>query len=65
MSKEDAQKFYAEYGSHFPLGRVGEVADTSAAIAFLASDAASFITGISLPVDGGSLLSGPIHVKMN
>lgn len=37
----------------YPIGRVGEVADTSAAIAYLASDEASFITGVSLRVDGG------------
>jgi NAD(P)-dependent dehydrogenase (short-subunit alcohol dehydrogenase family) len=36
-----------------PLGRVGEVADVAAAVAFLASPAASHITGHELPVDGG------------
>ena len=36
-----------------PLGRLGEVADMADAIVFLASDAARFITGIGLPVDGG------------
>jgi NAD(P)-dependent dehydrogenase (short-subunit alcohol dehydrogenase family) len=36
-----------------PLGRVGEPADMAAAVAFLASDDASWITGINLPVDGG------------
>jgi 3alpha(or 20beta)-hydroxysteroid dehydrogenase len=36
-----------------PLGRLGEVADMADAVVFLASDAARFVTGIGLPVDGG------------
>ncbi|PRZ35214.1 NAD(P)-dependent dehydrogenase (short-subunit alcohol dehydrogenase family) [Antricoccus suffuscus] len=36
-----------------PLGRLGEVADMADAAVFLASDAARFITGAALPVDGG------------
>lgn len=38
-----------------PIGRIGEVGDTSAAIVFLAGDSASFITGALLPVDGGAI----------
>jgi NAD(P)-dependent dehydrogenase (short-subunit alcohol dehydrogenase family) len=36
-----------------PLGRLGEVGDMADAVCFLCSDAARFITGIGLPVDGG------------
>jgi len=36
-----------------PLGRLGEPSDMADAAVFLASDAARFITGIGLPVDGG------------
>ncbi|QCW50587.1 SDR family oxidoreductase [Nocardioides dongxiaopingii] len=36
-----------------PLGRLGEVADMADAVVFLASDAARFITGTGLSVDGG------------
>lgn len=48
---------YAKFLDHakvtHALGRPGEVKEVAAAIAFLASDEASFSTGISLPVDGG------------
>jgi NAD(P)-dependent dehydrogenase (short-subunit alcohol dehydrogenase family) len=42
----------------YPLGRVGEPDDIAAAVAFLASDDASWVTGVTLPVDGG-ILVGP------
>jgi meso-butanediol dehydrogenase/(S,S)-butanediol dehydrogenase/diacetyl reductase len=42
----------------YPLGRVGEPEDVAAAVAFLASSDAAWITGHTLPVDGG-LLTGP------
>lgn len=45
----------------YPLGRVGEPADIAAAVAFLASDDAAWITGVTLPVDGG-VLAGPAQL---
>ncbi len=47
--------------SLYPLGRIGTPDDIAAAVAFLASDDAAWITGITLPVDGGLLASGPIR----
>ena len=35
------------------MGRVGEVSEVADAVVFLASDNASFITGVTLPIDGG------------
>ena len=36
-----------------PVGRFGEPAEVAAAVVWLCSDAASFVTGVALPVDGG------------
>ena len=45
----------------YPLGRVGEPEDVAGAVAFLASSDAAWITGHTLPVDGGLLaVSRPI-----
>jgi len=41
-----------------PMNRFGELEELVGAATFLASDAASFVTGIILPVDGGVLASG-------
>lgn len=43
--------------AHYPLGRIGEPADIAAACLFLASADASWVTGVTLPVDGGLLMA--------
>jgi len=42
-----------------PMGRIGKAEEVAAAVAFLASDEASFITGAIHAVDGGYLAAGP------
>lgn len=55
-SDPSAQKEMADlYRAKQPLGRFGKPAEIAAAILFMASDEASFITGASLPVDGGRI----------
>jgi meso-butanediol dehydrogenase / (S,S)-butanediol dehydrogenase / diacetyl reductase len=46
----------------YPLGRVGEVEDVAPAAVFLCSDDAAWITGITLPIDGG-LTAGSFFVN--
>lgn len=46
----------ARIAAGVPLGRLGEPADIAAAMLFLASDAACYITGQTLVVDGGATL---------
>ncbi|MDE5963579.1 MAG: SDR family oxidoreductase, partial [Alistipes sp.] len=42
-----------------PMRRFGDITELNGAIQFLCSDAASFITGVNLPIDGGfSMFSG-------
>lgn len=44
----------ARYASQIPMGRMARPEDIADAVAWLASDEASYITGIALPVDGGA-----------
>lgn len=48
---------YAEWERHIPAGRLGEPHELAALVAFLASERASYITGSSIPVDGGWIRS--------
>ncbi|WP_397473443.1 SDR family oxidoreductase [Pusillimonas sp.] len=55
-SRADADRVAAAL---HPLGRVGDGAEVGNAVAFLASEAASWITGVDIPVDGGYSILGP------
>jgi 3-oxoacyl-[acyl-carrier protein] reductase len=53
----DPDKAAAESAAAVPLGRLGEPSEFGKGAAFLLSPAASYLTGLSVPVDGGSLRS--------
>lgn len=53
MTRELSETQTAALTAQIPLGRLGQVGDIAAAVAFLASDGAGYITGATLPVNGG------------
>ena len=53
MTKALTDKAHGEWAAQIPLGRLGTVADVAAAVCFLASDEAAYITGQVLAVNGG------------
>jgi NAD(P)-dependent dehydrogenase (short-subunit alcohol dehydrogenase family) len=53
MSNEYPEGFVDGVALITPMGRVGELEECASAVVFLASDAASYITGQTLLVDGG------------
>jgi len=53
-ARQDAA-YMANFASRIPLGRIGTPEDIAGPAVFLASDMARYITGVTLPVDGGYL----------
>jgi glucose 1-dehydrogenase len=53
-----ATEYHEKLGKRIPLGRMGLPSDIGGAVAFLCSEEASYITGITLRVDGGLILPG-------
>lgn len=47
--------YMAHFGARIPMGRIGTPDDIAGPAVFLASDMAAYITGVTLPVDGGFL----------
>jgi NAD(P)-dependent dehydrogenase (short-subunit alcohol dehydrogenase family) len=53
LSEEQVEQFKKSVLNSVPLGRIGDPDEIAKAVAFLASDDSSYITGIELFVDGG------------
>jgi 3-oxoacyl-[acyl-carrier protein] reductase len=53
MTRALAEKTHVDWASQIPAGRIGTPDDVAAAVSFLASDEASYITGHVLAVNGG------------
>ncbi|MCL1829954.1 MAG: SDR family oxidoreductase [Oscillospiraceae bacterium] len=58
MSEHDSTDFWDHLGPRIPLKRAGTPDDIAQAVSFLASENASYITGVTLKVDGGITLPG-------
>ena len=56
MTNKLTDKVKSSLNEQIPLGRIGNVEDIAYAVAFLASDEASYITGQTLAVDGGIVM---------
>jgi glucose 1-dehydrogenase/3-oxoacyl-[acyl-carrier protein] reductase len=54
---DDYDQGLADWGSDVPLGRIGDPEELGDVVAFLASERASYVTGVGLPIDGGSMRS--------
>jgi 3-oxoacyl-[acyl-carrier protein] reductase len=53
MGVPDTPENRAKFIATIPMGRMSQPRDIANAAVFLASDEASFLTGVELPVDGG------------
>ena len=53
VAEPDAEAYGRSFAQAHPIGRVAEPEEIAAPVGFLISDAASFINGVALSVDGG------------
>ncbi len=57
MTDQYPEDYIADRTRHIPSARAGDPEELAATVVFLASDAAGYITGATLPVDGGLIIS--------
>jgi len=55
-SKKESEDYMAQAGKAYPLRRPGTIEEVADTIAHLASDKAKFLTGLCVPIDGGSTI---------
>jgi 3-oxoacyl-[acyl-carrier protein] reductase len=55
QSGKSVEDVFSDMGKPVPVGRIGEPEELGALAAFLASERAGYITGCSIPVDGGAI----------
>ncbi len=53
LAPDDPESIRAVFAASSPMNRYGEPGEIAAAVAWLCSDAASYVTGVALPIDGG------------
>ncbi len=59
----DMKSILKNLKEHVPLGRLGVEAEVSSVICFLLSPAASYVTGVTVRIDGGSPLGSPLFPR--
>jgi 3-oxoacyl-[acyl-carrier protein] reductase len=57
MTRELPEKIKTDLLAKIPMGKLGDVKDIAAAVAFLASPSAGYITGETLHVNGGMYMA--------
>jgi 3-oxoacyl-[acyl-carrier protein] reductase len=57
MTRELPEKIKTDLLGKIPMGKLGDVRDIAAAVAFLASPSAGYITGETLHVNGGMYMA--------
>lgn len=55
---QDDKELYEQIRSKIPMGEWGDVEEIGACAVYLASDAGNYVTGVTIPVDGGFLYNG-------
>ena len=58
LDPQEAVRTQEQMALMHPLGRIGRAAEVADTVAYLLSDAASFLTGATIPVDGGRAAQG-------
>ena len=53
LAPDNPESIRAAFAANSPMNRYGEPREVAAAVAWLCSDGAAYVTGIAMPIDGG------------